>query len=362
MTVNMRRYLLLAPTVFGVLAFCSLLLGTVATAQPPERFGSEVQVTEVLLDVLVTDDDGSVVIGLDKDDFVVEEDGESIEVASMSFYSNRRFLESLGGAVPGLEPEQVPQDRFFVLFFYRPLLETDLMLKLADAGRQAERWVRRDLMDGDYVAVVAYDGRLRLHRDFTTDRDALGYAIRRAAANKEPEGEWPSRAGDRAVPVLLETLPRGDELRDATPTIYKALEVLAGGLERVVGRKNIVFFGIDLPQYHGTPESPDAIKFPPTARALNDANTAFYAIPVFGRYTQNQLTFLADATGGRAITQYSRFSDALQQIAQENSGYYLLSYTRQRPAGVSGYQEVTVRVENPELNVRSRGGYAYGQE
>ena len=40
--------------------------------QPQGEFGEELAVTEVLLDVLVTDANGDVVIGLGADDFVVK--------------------------------------------------------------------------------------------------------------------------------------------------------------------------------------------------------------------------------------------------------------------------------------------------
>ena len=47
-------------------------------------------------------------------------------------------------------------------------------------------------------------------------------------------------------------------------------------------------------------------------------------------------------------------------MAQENSGYYLLSYRLERPAGKSGYQPVQVKTTNPEFKVRARRGYEYG--
>ena len=50
--------------------------------------------TEVLLDVLVTDAAGNVVVGLGPRDFVVEEDGRRVDVASATFYGSAELLES----------------------------------------------------------------------------------------------------------------------------------------------------------------------------------------------------------------------------------------------------------------------------
>ena len=41
--------------------------------EPRAEFAEEMEVTEVLLDVLVTDSDGQIIVGLGKDDFEVEE-------------------------------------------------------------------------------------------------------------------------------------------------------------------------------------------------------------------------------------------------------------------------------------------------
>ena len=48
-------------------------------------------------------------------------------------------------------------------------------------------------------------------------------------------------------------------------------------------------------------------------------------------------------------------------IAEENSGYYLLSYENRRPSGDTGFQKVKVEVRNPQLRVRARRGYLYGR-
>ena len=84
-----------------LLVLCSLAVA--AQDQPAARVEAELEVREVLLDVLVTGPQGHVIVGLDKDDFVVEEDGSPVELQSVSFYSNRRLLapgRAAGGTAP----------------------------------------------------------------------------------------------------------------------------------------------------------------------------------------------------------------------------------------------------------------------
>src|SRR5215213_10716270 len=83
-------------------------------AQAPGQFGEKIDVNEVLLDVLVTDSKGNVIVGLKPEDFVVKENGKPVELTGLTFYSDRRLI---GGAKEGVKVDEVPEDRFFILFF-----------------------------------------------------------------------------------------------------------------------------------------------------------------------------------------------------------------------------------------------------
>ena len=48
-------------------------------------------------------------------------------------------------------------------------------------------------------------------------------------------------------------------------------------------------------------------------------------------------------------------------IAEENGGYYLLSYESRKQGDEAGFQRVKVKVRDPDLVVRARRGYLYGQ-
>jgi hypothetical protein len=134
-------------TIFTLTLVTLLALPLVAQEEPQAEFRGELEVTEVLLDVMVTDGSGNAILGLQPGDFIVEDEGEPIDVTSATFYSNRRFLDSASAAERlGVTPEEVPVDRYFILFFHDqrhedPTLTNDEM----DAIRWVRQWVDYEL-------------------------------------------------------------------------------------------------------------------------------------------------------------------------------------------------------------------------
>ncbi len=136
--------------------------------EPRETFVEELEVTEVLLDVLVTDGQGRVILGLGKDDFVVEESGKPVEVTGVTFYSSREFLSSpedverLGPSV-----DEVPEDRYFILFIQDQkgvgAEAPRLLQRQIEAGQEARQWVREQMLPRDWMAVVSYQKKLKVH-------------------------------------------------------------------------------------------------------------------------------------------------------------------------------------------------------
>ena len=207
---------------------------------------------------------------------------------------------------------------------------------------------------------------LKVHQDFTTDRQALIEAVDAACHGRDPEKIPPSRRRQvEGAPEALSALPTGKELRQASKDVYRALRLVADAVKKVPGRKNLIFLGRgfgDISSFGSyRPEHP---KLDPTLHALNDANVAVYTLdvtPVGVDYSlQVSLRDLAAATGGRFYYDRENFSAALKESSDLTSGYYLLSYESRRPAGVSGYQQVTVGTRNPEFRLQARQGFLYG--
>lgn len=353
----------------GALAMALAAAASGQEPPSPPRFQGEVTVSEVLLDVLVTDREGNVILGLRPGDFRVTEGGEPVEIADVTFYSNRRYLGSAAAAAAGIDPDQVPDRRYFVLLFddqrrneaeARGVLQRQLA-----AARDAERWLERELQPGDRVAVASWDVKLKLHADFTGEREELVAAVRAAARGAEGRADWPSRRGSGEEPALATRLPAGKELRDATSTIYEALQTLADAAAPIRGRKNLVLFSTGFGEIGAFGlYARDYRYHRETIEALNDANVAIYSIdlvpPGWRHPLSESLNDFAQATGGRFYHDVVAFGVPLEQISEITNGYYLLAYRAEHDAGEQGYREVEVETVNPEFRVTARRGYRFG--
>ncbi len=357
----------------AVLSVLALVLVSALAAQEPQAgFEEEIEVSEVQLDVLVTNSRGEVVIGLEPADFVVTEDGAPVELETAVFYSNRTFEAPTETARRLGVSDVVPADRYFILFFHdERRSEPALAARRLDAARWVKDWIRKDLAGRDHVAVVRYDAKLAVVQDFTADREAMLAAVDQAMKWKDTGGNWPSRQPPlEAGPSLLRRLPEGLALRDRTTRIYDALGLVAEASAELTGRKNIVLLSVGFGPLNGFPATrPDPRYYATMTRTLNDSNVAVYPVDLLpnladpgavGDALKGSLTNLATDTGGTYYGQFATFAEPLRQIAEDTSGYYLLSYRAPHPRGEAGYQAVEVRTHNREFRVRFRQGYLYG--
>jgi VWFA-related protein len=341
----------------------SLLVLTPVTASAQTReapaFEGLVEVSEVLIDVLATGEDGRVVLGLGKDDFIVEEDGWPVELTSVSYYTTRYGDEAAGGG-------EVPSSRYLVLFFHDTILQGHFDLRSIrqqlDASRQSMDWVETELRGSDWVAVVSYDHRLKVHQDFTQDKDAILYALEMAISRKDPDKDArPRPPPSSGRPSLLRRLPEGRELGRGSRSIYDALRLVADASGHVVGRKNLLLFTFGF-----APGSSlrHAREYDAMEASLNDHNVAVYPIHLGGVGAGQPhgwfLAGLAEDTGGVYYENFRRFTQPLAEIGEDNYGYYVLSYPSEHPAGEIGYERVEVRARDESIRIRARRGYRYG--
>jgi VWFA-related protein len=362
---NIQRRLALSCLLAGAVVALSTHPARGQENEATERFEEEMVVSEVLLDAVVTDKKGRVILGLGKDDFKVSERGEEVEILGVSFYSNQERVPSAPTELPGFDLSDVPEDRHFIIFVQeltggnRSL--GNLWSQQQRAAQALQKWVTEDLDPADVVAVVSYDHKLKVHQDFTRDRVALLEAIENAGVGREPERRWPSRMPPESeIGPLLSNLPSGKELSKKTKNVYKGLELLAGAAATVPGRKNMIFVGPGFDPIR----SPDYVRVNSAREALSDANIAAYTIDVvpteIEHTSRDSLQDLAQATGGESFFTFVHFESPLERIARGTTGYYLIAYRSEHPAGDEGYQRVKVKVANPEFRVRARTGYSFG--
>ncbi len=343
-------------------------LPAVAQEEPSASFEGLVEVTEVLLDVLATDRSGEIVAGLDRDDFVVTENGDPVKLTGVSYYTTRYGAD---GSIQ-VEDGEVPSSRYFI-FFFQDMKRLGpganrLVRQQLDASRKSKEWVEEHMLPSDWVAVASYDVKLKLHLDFTQDREQILRAIDDGARGRDPEkdvGRHGRRLPPAGAPSLLRHLPQGKILRKETGRIYDGIRLLADASAFIVGRKNMLMFTIGFGEFgRGPVPLGDPRYYPPMEQALNDANVAVYTIDLTPTDTEHLqrdfMSKLSADTGGFYFGTFVNFITPLREIAAENAGYYVLSYQSEHPAQESGYQKVKVEARDRSVKVRSRKGYLYG--
>lgn len=335
-------------------------------AKPAELAGFEdlIEVSEVSLDVLATDENGAAVTGLGAGDFEVLENGEPVELTGVSFASS-----SYDGLPAAAGPASAPASRYWIFFFHDQTAFAAaggaLLRQQLQAGRDALRFVETGMAPSDWAAVVGYDVELRLHQDFTQDREALAQALQRVAAGKQPETFRPQRREARGRGRELAILSRLEEAGGArADNVYDGLRQVAAASGFLVGRKLLLLYTVGFGLRQGHLSRPDPRHFPALETELNDHNVAVYPLDLSpaGRPPREEdfLRDLADSSGGVYDPNISGFLRPLAAIAAANTGYYLLTYRAARPAGEIGYQRVEVRARDPRIRVLARRGYRYG--
>ena len=348
-----------------IAAILSLLLALPLIAQQPAspQIGEKVDVNVVLVDAVVTDSTGHQILGLDKDDFIVTENGEPQKIESIDYFTNRRLLDAREGSVP-FKAERVKEDRYFIFFFDKP--EQGAMwdrLRLARQG--ALHFVDDEMQPNDHVAVVSHDMRLKVFSDFTNDRKQLHNALDDVLLF----GLGLKKTADAPPNSILGAID-GKKMVYKTGTVYEGLNVLADALRPIKARKNLILFS---PGIVGPDEDyRDGLIFnrsryyDPMIHALNDANVTVYALnlhenaPQIPLYHQ-ALDSITKDTNGEYYRFNVSFTTPIQKVEQTNAGYYLLSYRMQHEPGTKGYQKIHVALKNPEFKVKAREGYSYGE-
>jgi VWFA-related protein len=335
---------------------------------PAPPYSEKIDVNAVLLDVIVTDKHGNQILGLDKNDFVVKENGVAQPIDSVDYLTNRRLLDEREEAAP-FKVEHVSENRYFIFFFDKPTDSAALFSELSQARQAVRDFVRDEMKPNDLVAVAGHDVRLKIYTDFTSDKKQISRALDEVTrwgvgVTKAPAGDGPS---------ILRSIGK-DAMIDDTGTVYRALDLLADSLRPIRARKNLVLFSAGIadihePIFHGmiTSRSND---LDPMLESLNAANVSVYGVQL-QRTNENprvatepmfhqRLAEISESTGGRYFQFNTSFDPAVRRIENTNAGYYLVTYRSPHPTGESGYQKVNVTVKNPEFKVVARSGYQFG--
>ena len=341
-----------------------LLAASTAAAQQqqPAKFGEKVDVNLVMLDAVVTDSRGNQILGLDKDDFVVKENGVAQPVDTVDYFTNRRLLDE-SESKAAFKVERVHEQRYFIFFFDKPTDAGVLFDRLSLARRAVKDFIRDRMQPTDLAAVVAHDMRLKVYSDFTANKKQLEQAVDSTAMFGR--GLTTSNAASD-TPSLLRA--GGSDIINETGTVYEALELLGDRVRSIRARKEIVLFsaGIHEPgeEIRGGMIVTTSRYYDPMIHALNRADVSVYPanlLDVAGAppFVHQSLERIAADSNGEYFRFNTSFGPALRQVDKLSNGYYLISYYT-KPRSGRGFQKVDVALKNREFRIRARQGYSYG--
>jgi VWFA-related protein len=313
----------------------------------------------VLVDAIVTGKNGAYVRDLTAKDFRVWEDNKEPTLTSVT-------LET-GGTAPAA----------LVLFFDETSMDVRDQITVRQA---ASGFIDAGTGPNRRMAVVSYDGIVRVRQNFTDSagrlKDALPRPIASGVANPElgrlivmPSADVPlGNAGARnmisalgnlgenlgALPgrkIVVLFAGRGSSSANHRSDMSKAIEEC--------NRSGVAIYPVDVrPVFVQTqsgtgpgPQGPDDR----SSLAMPDLRSS-QGVPDPSADSQQWLSGLADGTGGFEITNSNDLLGGLQRIAAEEDAYYLLSYTP--PESKEGKcHTLRVKVDRGGTKVRARNSY-----
>ena len=341
----------------------------------------------VLVDVIVRDDAGPV-LDLVADDFRLFDDGVEQRIEVFSFTSSDSE-DALSGPLPeGVVSNRydrngrVPNNATVVLI---DRLNTDPFSQ-PFVDLQVKEFLR-NLMEGERVAIYELTNTLRLIQDYTSD-PAL---IRRAMDNSQT-AQTIGLAGSEATldnridPELLDFLngtsaESGESyfgdlvertyLQVRADTSASALEAITARLERLPGRKSIVWLSGSFPFSFKPHQHNSFNNFLPisamdrmedTGRILTDANIAIYPVAAGGLGSTEPagldlMMELAEKTGGRVSFNTNALASRIQEAVDDSNMTYTLGFYANQDALDSRFHELKIEVDRDDVGVQHREGY-----
>jgi VWFA-related protein len=205
-----------------VLAVSASSLAAQAT-QPAatDKFGSQVDVNVVNVEVYVTDASGKRVDGLQRADFTLLEDGKPMKIVNFDAVDRTAPVQAAAPvpvpvpAAPGAEPAAVPEvpaaqaapaadPLHMVVYIDNTHLAPGHRTRVLE---QLRGFLTKRLAPGDAVMLATYDPGLHVRLPFTADRDALSRALD-TVEKSAGDGGGDSRARRAALEHVVEIQER----------------------------------------------------------------------------------------------------------------------------------------------------------
>ena len=377
-------------TTVSMLACWLAVLVCASAQQPPPAQTPTFRtgVDAVQLDVSVLDKERRPVRGLTAADFTVLDDGKPRQIVSFSAVELPPLPSRRAAGVDTVPPDvtrnDLPDGRIVVILL-DPFLERVMVpgrVTIADPpGITALRATAASIVDGLGPGDLAAVGHTfyGVPQNFTTDKARLKRAIDTTAfgTNKRAEGEeWGNcNCGTCRLEAITQRRERAARRAAAAQDHFlhrrtRAARPGAGTVQRLPRTGDQADDEGDaarqrdgehrrsrmrsrrptcMPATTSSPESPGGVSG--AARAQEQANRAFLI------ERQQSLQTVADWTGGRAILNTNVPEESVRPILDESSAYYLLAFEASDVKRDGRFHPITVKVNRPGVQVRTRKGY-----
>lgn len=303
------------------------------TPAPEELDVVRVTSNLIVVPVSVTDANGQPMLGLAANDFRIEEDGRSQQIAQLG------------------DPEQVPLDIALLID-----VSASVEARFGFEQKAAADFLRHVLKPGDRAAVFAIDGTPRFIQALTT-ADVASRQLMKVSSSK-------------GFTAFFDTLLAAEKHLDQNSSQgrRRVIVVLSDGddtarINNLANQGNSQFSQLDSQVRFIERNQAEIL------RELQRGEVTFYSINPSGRTmhlnvriarSQTGMERFAAATGGAAFVPSSE-SDLpaiFQRIASEIRSQYLLQYYSDNKSGGKVFRKIKVTAPaRPELRVRAREGY-----
>jgi len=399
----MKPYFRIAALV--LLAGATLSAGQTQQPPAPQPPTFKVEVDYVEVDALVTDERGTFVRDLKKEDFQILEDGKPQTITTFSIIDipTERANRPLFASQP-IEPDVKTNAQPFDGRVYVMVLD-DLHTTFGRTLRvkaTAKQFIQRHLGANDLMAVVHTSGPSDASQEFTGNKRLLLAAVDRVMGRKL-QSPTVTRTDEYYRQQSLGMRQAGDRVNDPieaergfnAKSTLRSLKNVADWFGSVRGRRKTILFiseGIDYDitdVFNNNSASMILDETRDTIAAATKSNVSIYGIDPRGltdlgdesievqsfpddtslgigpssfrreiQLSQDSLRVLSDETGGFAVVNKNDFSTAYDRLVRDNSSYYVLAYYPPNPKRDGRFHRIDVRVTRPGLIVaRTRRGY-----
>ena len=404
-TMRCRRVCFLVWPLTAAFATAPILSQTPAPNPSSGAPTIKVETRVVLVDVVVTDDKGEAVAGLNKKDFQITEEGAPQAISS---FEEHKSVQPVQIKLPQMPPN---------VFTNFPTTKSPdsvnvLLLDLLNTQPQDQAFARQQVIKyldnvqpGARLAIFALGSQLRIVRGFTTDFSGLSAALddKNLGVNPQVSGLLPTQSlqysedlvvhqmrRSQAAPAAIESVEQlqADEAaaRGASRVeiTLQAFQQLARYLSGIPARKNVIWFSDNFP-ISFVPES--KVRVPKyqehvqkTSDMLTAAQVAIYPVSALGvlgdptfdvsllagtrqqleaLLSSNQIAMesIAQQTGGRAFYNTNALNEAVKDAVDIGSHYYSLAYSPSNNKSDGKYRRIQVNLSSGNYKLSYRRGY-----